>query len=223
MIKLCIFDMDGLLLDTERYMWSKSLVQAAQEQGFVMTQELHLEFMGMGREGAGRYIKERFGDGFDPKKFFDRVFEINKGISANGIPLMKGAQELLDYLKKEHIHICLGTSSERQEALELLDKINVTHYFEEGVFGDEVENGKPSPEIYLKCLGKFDVDKSEAIVLEDGNAGAMAAITAGIPVIAVPDIAIISDEVKQKAFRIVEDLSKVIDIIKEENERTTCV
>ena len=104
-----------------------------------------------------------------------------------------------------------------------LDADNLLDDFDEIVCGDEVEHGKPAPDIYLKCLSKFDIDKSEALIFEDGTAGARAAIATGTRLVLVPDIAYLEDDVRNGAYKIVEDLSKVIDIIKEENERTTSV
>ena len=89
--------------------------------------------------------------------------------------------------------------------------------------GDEIENGKPAPDIYLECFHKFNVDKSEVLIFEDGQAGAEAAIASGMRLVLVPDLALLDDEVKSKAFKVISSLDKIIDVIKEENERTASI
>ena len=223
MIKLCVFDMDGLLVDSERYMWFKSLSIAAQEQGKVMTDEFHSSFMGKSLKSLKPTFKKAYGQDFDVELFYKRIEELNKGFMKQGIPLMKGARQLLDYLHSKSIKTCIGTGSTKQETMDMLTSDNLLDEFDAIVCGDDIEKCKPDPEIYLKCYEKFNFDKSEILVLEDGEAGAKAAIAAGIRLILVPDVAIISQEVKDQAYRVVNDLSQVIDIIKEENETTTSI
>ena len=223
MIKLCIFDMDGLLIDSERHMWTKSMAIASLEQGHIMTDEFHKSFMGLNLDDVASRIKEEFGNDFDTDLFFKRCLEINNEIMKNGIPLMKGAKQLLDFLHSQNIKTCIGTTTARLGTTTLLKANRMFDDFDDIVCGDEIENGKPAPDIYLECFKKFNVDKSEVLIFEDGNAGAHAALASGMRLVLVPDLAYLDDEVKTKAFAIIEDLSKIIDIIKEENERTFSV
>lgn len=220
MIRLCIFDMDGLLVDSERYMWNISLDKAIREQGFVLSDEIHRKFMGTNDKDVCKILQNIYGDGFDAEKMLRRCKELNLEITKNGIPLMKGARELLDFLHVNGIKTCIGTTTNKVGAHALLKADHLENDFDAIVCGDEIENGKPAPDIYLKCLSKFNFDKSEAIILEDGNAGAHAAISSGMRLVLVPDLAILDEEEKQKAFRIVDNLGDVIDIIREENEGT---
>ena len=204
-------------------MWTVSMTQAMSERGLILTDEFHKTIMGMTLDNAGPLIKNEYGQDFDIEKFFDRVKEINREIIKKGVPLKKGARELLNYLHRNNIKTCIGTSTTKEEAIPLLEADNLLEDFNEVVCGDEVNNGKPAPDIYLKCFNKFDFKKTEAFILEDANAGAKAAIASGIRLILVPDLSDIEEPVKNKAYKVVDDLSKVIDIIKEENERTISI
>lgn len=216
--------MDGLLFDSERYMWTPAMAIASKEQGHIMTDEFHKTFMGMNLDSVGERLKKEYGQDFDSKLFFQRCVEINAEIMKTGIPLMKGAKELIDFLHQENIKTCIGTTTPRVGTTNLLKVENMLDDFDAIVCGDEIENGKPAPDIYLKCLDKFkDIDKSEVLIFEDGNAGAHATIAAGMRLVLVPDLAYLDDEVRSKAFKIIDDLSQIIDVIKEENERTPSI
>ncbi len=221
MIKLCIFDMDGLLIDSERHMWMVSMKKASDEQGFPMSDEFHKSLMGLNREDTINALKNAYGPTFDADKYFKRVKELNHIIINEGVPLMKGAKELLDFLKENNIKTCIGTSTSKDEAHNILVADNLIDYFDAVVCGDEIKNGKPAPDIYLKCFEKFNVDSSEALIFEDANPGALAALKTGIRLVLVPDLAFLSDDVKNKAYKVLNDLSEIIDTIRIENERTT--
>ena len=196
---------------------------AAKEQGQILTDELHKTFMGANLDKVADILIHEYGNKFDPQLFFERSIELNKKIMKTGIPLMKGARELLDFLHSQKIKTCIGTSTARVGTMSLLKADNLLDDFDGIVCGDEIENGKPAPDIYLKCYEKFDVDKSEVLIFEDGQAGGEAALAAGMRLILVPDLAYLSDDLKNRAFKVIEDLSKIIDVIKEENERATSV
>ena len=224
MVKLCIFDMDGLLIDSERYMWTVSMDIAAKEQGYILTDEFHRTFMGRNLKSVGEMLTNEFGKEFDYDHFLATCRKENARIMKNGLPLMKGARELLDFLKENNIYRCIGTTTYYNETISLLTANNMLDDFNDMVCGDQVINGKPDPEIYLKCLSKFkDVDKSEALVFEDGNSGAHAGIDSGMRLVLVPDLAYLDEEVRTKAFAVLSDLSETIDIIKRENEGTTSI
>ena len=199
------------------------MAKACEEQGRVMTDEFHHTFMGMNLDGVGEMIKKEFGKDFDTEKCFARCIELNREIIKKGIPLMKGARELLDFLHQRGIKTCIGTTTERLGTTRLLKSTNMLDEFDDIVCGDEIENGKPAPDIYLECFRKFNVDKSEVLIFEDGQAGAEAAIASGMRLVLVPDLALLDDEVKSKAFKVISSLDKIIDVIKEENERTASI
>ena len=223
MIKLCIFDMDGLLIDSERCMWGVSMHQATVEQGYVPNEDFRRSLLGSNWDRVGSEYKRFYGPEIDTEKLFARAFDLNKQIMQEGVPLMKGAREVLDFLHSAGIKTCIGTTTNRENTMIMLKSDNLLDDFDAIVCGDEVKHGKPAPDIYLSCLSKFDVDKSEVLIFEDGTAGGRAAIAAGMRLVLVPDIAHLEDDVINGAYKVIEDLSKIIDVIKEENEGTTSV
>jgi len=217
MVKLCIFDMDGLLLDSERAMWTPSQRQACAEQGYVLTHEIHAQYMGMSFSDAKNILKSYFKD-LDFEKLINRTLELNNDYIEKGLPLKKGALELLTYCKNNNIKTCIGTSTLRQATLKTLKVIDMLKMFDEVVCGDDIKHGKPNPDIYLKCHSLFNVDKSETLVFEDSQSGGIAAIKAGLRLCLVPDLAFIAEDTKAKAYKVLSSLDEAIDIIKEENE-----
>lgn len=215
--------MDGLLIDSERQMWIPSMAQSALEQGKILTDEFHSRLMGINYRDTVQMLLDEFGEDFNVELFYERTLAINDEIMKNGIPLMKGAIELLEYCKQKGIKTCIGTSTPRKNTLAILKADNILDYFDDIVCGDEVKNGKPNPEIYEKCFGKFNFEKSEAIVFEDASSGAKAAIGAGLRLVLVPDLAYLNDEIKATAFKVIDNLSMIIDTIEEENEGTISV
>lgn len=215
--------MDGLLIDSERHMWMKSMDIAAKEQGQTMSEEFHVTFMGASLAEVAVILKDKYGQDFDTDLFFARCIEINKEIMKQGIPLCKGAKQLLDYCRENGIKMCIGTSTARIGTMNLLKVDGILDYFDGIVCGDEIKNGKPAPDIYLECFNKFNVKKEETLIFEDGQAGAYAALATGIRLILIPDLATLNEEVRSKAYRVLDSLDKAIDLIKEENERTTSV
>ena len=196
---------------------------AAKEQGRIMSEEFHVTFMGTSLAEVAVMLKKEYGQDFDTDLFFKRCIEINSEIMKQGIPLCKGTKQLLDYCKQNGIKMCIGTTTDRIGTISLLKIDGILDYFDGIVCGDEIKHGKPAPDIYLKCFNKFDVEKSEALIFEDGQAGAYAAIASGIRLVLVPDLAYLNEEVRSKSYRILDSLDKAIELIKEENERTTSV
>ncbi len=217
--------MDGLLIDSERHMWTPCMQRACNNQGKYMTDEFHNSIMGLDIFKAKERLHQEFGEDFDTERFYNEVKQYNAERNETiVIPLMKGAKELLDYCKDNGIKMAIGTSTEHNAALKVLERTGILEYFDRVVGGDEVSAGKPAPDIYLKAHDAFpDIPKEETIVFEDGNVGSIAALDGGFRLVIVPDLAILSDYVLENAFAVIEDLGKMIDIIKKENERTPSI
>ena len=150
MIKAVIFDMDGLMIDTEKLLM-RFWIESAQSFGFNMTKEDVLSI----RSLAGKYteikLKKRFGNSFDYKAVRARRIELmNAYILKNGIEKKKGLDELLNYLKgKYRISVATATDYERTEIY--LKKAGVWGFFDKVICGPKVDNGKTAPDIYLKA------------------------------------------------------------------------
>lgn len=218
-IELCIFDMDGLLLDTERCLWTVNEAKVLKEMGQEVDEKMLTDVMGGSQEIFKNTILKRYGQDFDYDGFRNKVDVYNREMIQNEkIPVMKGTLELLNYLKSANIEMAVCTSTKSSQAISCLKNAEILDYFDYVVCGDNVKNAKPDPEIYLKPFEHFNINKENAVVFEDAHNGALAAYRAGLQVMLVPDLALLTDEDKEKAFAVLNDLSEAIDIIKNNNK-----
>lgn len=213
MIKGVIFDMDGLMFDTER-LSTEGWLRCSEILGIHMDSEFINSFKGTAREYSRRLFKERFGNDFD----YDnaraiRTKYITDYINENGVPVKKGLYELLEYLKDENIPCVVCTSTQRELGEKYFEMTEVKKYFSAFVYGDMVERGKPEPDIFLKGAEMIGVAPCECIVLEDSPAGIKAGHRAGAKVIAVPDMIPLNNEVLSKVSFCVGSLEIVRSII----------
>lgn len=206
--------MDGLLLDTERGIWQKYEKRIIKEYGKELTEEMLLKIVGTNRKTCQKQLKIIFGDNFPAEEYYNKVSACYKDICEHGkIELMPGAIEILDYLKKNNIKIALGTSTQRKYATAALKNCKIFDYFDFTVCGDEVTNGKPDPEIYMRSVEHYNYKPEECIVFEDSSIGATAAYTSGINLILVPDTMKPNEVDKEKALAIVNSLQEAISVI----------
>ncbi len=218
MVKGVIFDMDGLMFDTERVsgiVWRKT----AETLGFSITEEFISSFRGRNYPGIKERFKKQYGQDFDydgaraiKQQFFHAY------IDQNGVPVKKGLNELLSYLAKENIPAAVATSTGRPFAEKMLRKAGVYDCFKGFVYGDEVEHSKPSPVIFLKAAKKIGVDPADCLILEDSEPGVLAAKAAGGSVIHVPDLVQVSEEAKSGITAQMETLSDVRDWLQKHNK-----
>lgn len=222
MIKQVIFDMDGLMLDSERYMWVVNETKIFNEMGYETDLAFLVSFMGQGKEHTIHNIVERYGEDFPLDEFYEKLYKANaETVDRDEIPLKEGFLDLMKYLKTTDIKITVGTSSKKDYVKRVLAKKGIIEEFDSIVYGDEVEHTKPDPDIYLKCMSRYNFDPKEVIVFEDADSGGRAALTAGCRLIMVKDMANISKEVASKAEAVLTSLTQAIDIIKAEYEATT--
>lgn len=209
-----IFDMDGVILDSERVAniaWIKisdkynlglTLEKLREIKGGTSTRTQGVLAKYVGEERAKLLLKEK-------KEIQLKVVE-----SEGGIKLKKGVVELLKYLKENRIKCLVATSTSRETATRLLKETGVYDYFDSLVFGDEVENGKPAPDIFLKACEKFNTPLERAVVIEDSVLGATAANRAGIKCFVVEDTIKFTDEENKLAYRKFESLLEVREYLK---------
>ena len=217
MIKQIIFDMDGLMIDSERAMWMINEKQVLKEFGYEVDEPFLLTLMGQGREVSHQSFRRRYGQDFPIERYYKRIDELNeKFVKEDRIPLKKGLLELLDYLKDKDIKLTVGTSSPRDYVDSILSQKGIIDKFENIVCGNDVKHGKPEPDIYLKCMSYYDFDPQEVIVFEDADTGGRAALAAGARLIIVPDLGSLTKEVESKAFKIINSLDEAIEIIDKE-------
>ena len=210
--------MDGLLLDSERCVWSEAQREEAKNFGFKMTESFIKRVLGSNHRRYVELFHEEFGDVVDGDLFMEKISEYYSNYcKTKAIPLKTGVIEMLEFLKKNNILISLGSSTQRELVEIALEKSGILHYFDFLVCGDEVKQGKPHPEIFLKSVEHFNLTADECIVFEDSQNGAKAAYEGNIKLILVPDVKEPSSLDKEKAFAIIDSLQKAIPIIKEIN------
>ena len=217
-VELCIFDMDGLLLDTEKQMWSISQVKAAREQGYDRDPKFFAAVMGGGVENATRILKQLLDGPIDTDLYWSRVAYYNQQfIDSNKKFLMPGVMELLTFLKENGIEMAVATSTEAKVTIPLLKRHEIFDFFSYIKTGDTVKNGKPNPEIYLDVFNHYNYPKENIFIFEDSHNGAQAAVSSGMNLILVPDFALVTDQDRKDAFRVLDKIIQMIDVVKELN------
>jgi len=188
MDKGVIFDLDGLLIDSEviSYQLYQDLIKP---YGYSFSIEDYTQnYSGKAARKNMDDIVTRFQLPISIEEGLNFVALKEKNYFQKGIPLKKGAKELLEYLKNHHYKIVLATSSTKERALMVLRQHHIDMYFDQMVFGTEIKNGKPAPDIFIKACEKIKIKREDGLVLEDSEAGIQAAYLAQIPVICIPDM-----------------------------------
>lgn len=214
MIKTVIFDLDGLLVNSElmTYEFYKRIL-AEKEIDFPLKTYTDVY---CGRTAVRNLTEliENYDLPFDVEKGLELTHEAEKEyLSTKGVPLKKGAKELLDFLKNKDYGIYLASSSGKERAHTILSGNGIDGYFDGGVFGDEIEHSKPAPDVFLKAKEKAGARAEECLVLEDSDAGIHAAYAAGIPVICIPDLKQPSEESRKMARLVLPSLLDVKEML----------
>ncbi len=213
MIEAVLFDMDGLMFDTER-MYQKAWLQAGRQMGVPMEPEIVDRLRGRNREGCARVCREAFGEDFD----FDAMRTACRALMArwieeDGLPVKPGLYELLAELERRGIPAVLATSTTRDSAWGHLQRAKVDRYFLGAVCGDEVNHSKPDPEVFLKAAALAGRDPARCMVLEDSPAGVRAGAAAGCFTVMVPDLTAPDEELRKLADEILPGLRDVIPLL----------
>lgn len=182
-----IFDMDGLMLDTER-IYHRIWQVAGRELGYELSDELLLATTGRTFPDGYRLVQEACGPDF-PMSAFQALWPVRwyDDVARNGIPQKPGLGELLDWVDEMGLAKAVATSTTREEALFTLRAGGIAHRFTTVVTGDQIVHGKPAPDIYLLAAARLGIEPARCVAFEDSEAGVLAAAAAGMYTIMVPD------------------------------------
>lgn len=217
MIEALIFDMDGILFDTERLtigLWKK----LCRDMGCADVTLYSGEFMGMNHTAHREYFFRKFGGQFPYDEFMDRGRKaVLAHIEQHGVPVKPGLFELLQYLRERRFRVAAATSTQRKTALGFFESTKIIGYFDSVICGDMVEKSKPDPDIYLKAAAALKVEPANCMALEDSPNGIRSACSAGMKTVMVPDMVEPRPELSRLLFACVPALNDVIPILEREN------
>ena len=210
-----VFDMDGVLLDSES-VYEKAWRVVADEMGLCDIDSFHKKCLGVSKDAVLDMFFEKYGNVGDGDFFWKRTSDWSMDfMNKNGVPEKCGAKIVLDFLKSKKIPVALATSSEKSFAEKLLIKAGLLDFFDAIVFGDEVSNAKPDPEIYNVSCRKLGLEAKKCVAVEDSPNGIKSANAAGLKCVMVPDRIPADDETKKLSWKIcgsLLDLKEIMEV-----------
>lgn len=211
--KLVIFDMDGLLFDTERPSF-RALQEVVVKRGYSFTMDHYKQLIGIPDRESDVVLQKMYGDDFPFHVILEEYHERLKRILVEeGVSVKPGALQLLEELEERGLKKCIASSSARKTIEGYLKRTGLEDRFDFYISGNEVKKGKPHPDIFIEACKIAGEPVESALVLEDSLNGLKAACSAGIRCVMVPDLIDPTDEMRDKAYKIVSDLEEVIGLL----------
>ncbi len=212
-IDAVILDMDGLMIDTERFA-REAWRRAASEVGYTMDRALLARTRGRTLEDGRKIMLDALGEDFPYAKVRSlRDAYVREALERGDIQAMDGLTVLLQTIDSLSVKIAIATSGQRDATARKLSALGLSDSFGTVVCGDDIENGKPAPDIFLKAARQLEVEPSHCVVLEDSDAGARAADAAGMRVIVIPELGPPAPDVASLAWRVLPSLDKAADFL----------
>ena len=212
-IRAVIFDMDGLMLDTEKLLLQYWL-EAAHELGYPMKKEHVLGIRSLAREFAIPKLKKEICEAFDYHAVRNlRMKLMNEHIEKHGVEEKPGLGELLNYLKNNDYKIAVATATDQERTKWYLNMVHKYEYFDKIVSAVNVAHGKPAPDIYLEAASQIAEHPENCMALEDSPNGIMSAYRAGMYPVMIPDLSQPDEETRKLLHACVPTLADVIGLL----------
>jgi HAD superfamily hydrolase (TIGR01549 family) len=209
-----VFDLDGVLADSEPW-WNQIDVKLLAEYGVNYRGEYHRNVLGVSYLVAVQFYKNAFHISASVEELMRRRGEIAVDFFANRVGLFHSAKTTLEDLCKMKLHLAIATSSMSSSARPFLERTGIENLFEVVVTGDEVQRGKPDPDIYLRTAKKLGVAPEACLVIEDALAGVAAAKAANMRVAAIPDRRFVDErQYENEADYVLRELSEIPALIR---------
>lgn len=202
--KAFLFDMDGLIFDTER-LFMEQLAVVMKEYGYTLTREIYCETLGIGGQRLISIMQSYYGANYPFEEISrETVRRVNRTAEMEGLAIKPEIPEVLGFLKERGIPCAVASSTKSETVRNYLEKAGLFPYFREIIGGEMVERSKPEPDIFLLTCERLGERPQDCVVLEDSENGVRAAVRAGCKVICVPDLKEPSPEVAEQAAFLVQ-------------------
>ena len=212
-IKAVLFDMDGVIFDTER-IYLEDWTKVFQKYGYTMIKEIYISVMGSGRNNVKDVFRNKFGQELPIEEMYiEKDALLFEAIESNKIPLKEGVIEILDFLGNNGYKMGLATSAKRARLDKQLKSASIENKFDTTVCGEDVVNSKPNPDIFLKAAKEIDVEPENCFVVEDSPAGIKAAFSGGMKGIHVEDLKVADEEILKyckKSFKNLKEIKEYL-------------
>ncbi|MEF2836863.1 MAG: HAD family phosphatase [Oscillospiraceae bacterium] len=216
-IRGILFDMDGLVLDSE-VLYTRFWREAANALGYPMTVEQSLGMRSLGKNLGQPYLESLFGPDVDYTTMRNKRIELmHVYVEEHGIPPKPGIFELLDYMEEHGITGAITSSSPMEFIEKHLSAVNLLHRFQKLCSGHDIPNTKPAPDIYLLGAKELGLRPEECLALEDSPTGILSAYRAGCLPVMIPDLDQPGEETQKLLFAKADSLADIIDILKAQN------
>jgi HAD superfamily hydrolase (TIGR01509 family) len=214
LFRAVIFDLDGVLADSEPW-WNEIDAKLLAEYSVKYRGEYHSNVLGVSYQVAVEFYKKKFGLSVPTEEMMRRRAQIAVEFFANRVGIFPSAKEVLQELRRMNLRLAVATSSVSASARPFLDRHQLTVFFDVIVTGDEIERGKPAPDIYLRAAEKLGVSANDCLVVEDALSGITAAKAANMRVAAIPDRRFVDPhEYEKEADYVLGNLSEIPSLVR---------
>ena len=209
MTKLAIFDVDGTLIDSES-IYVKAALLNNKINNYNVPLNVIMNTIGRNRESVRQVVIDSQTKDFDYDTYRSKLMEL---YDEDSLTLKKGAINILEYCKNHNILSAVATSTYKEKQLRILTQLDIAKYFDYMVFGDEIKNSKPAPDIYLDVYNHYNFKKEDILIFEDSRNGILSAHNAGIKVVYIKDVVDVEKEVVDLAYKSIKDLDEGIKLL----------